>query len=96
MPQVRFNTDLSLGNVITIITLIVGLTAGWQVMAADVKSNKDAIALLDRRLSSTETDVDMALQRLADDRLQVTTLLTELQTDVRYLRSSVDELKKVK
>lgn len=93
MPPIRFRPDLSFGNIITIVTVIVGLTVGWQVMAADVRSNRANIDTLDLRVTATERRLSDTLDRMSEERVQMTQILTELRADVRYLRLAVDELK---
>jgi hypothetical protein len=50
-----FENRLSIGNLLTILTLIVGLTAGWFSMQAGVAANAKDIARLDRELNKLET-----------------------------------------
>jgi peptidoglycan hydrolase CwlO-like protein len=93
MPPVNFRPDLSFGNIITIVTMIVGLTIGWQVMASDVKENRTDLTKLESRVTNTETKLEKLVNDASEQRVQLTTVLTELRADMRYLRQSMDELK---
>ena len=87
MPNIKFNTEVSITGLITILTLIVSLAGGWALLSTNVKSNADRIAALELRTSKAADD-DRTAQ------LELVKTLTELQTDVRYLRQAVDTFTK--
>lgn len=87
MPNIKFNTEVSITGLITILILIVSLTGGWALLSTNVKSNADRIAVLELRTSKAADD-DRTAQ------LELVKTLTELQTDVRYLRQAVDTFTK--
>jgi DNA anti-recombination protein RmuC len=96
MPQVKFNADLSLGNIITILTLIIGFSAGWQSLNSDVQASKSAVTSLAQRVATVESKMEASSNASNDEKVKLAAALTQLQTDVQYLRVAVDELKKMR
>ena len=84
---------ISLGNILTIGSVIIGLTIGWQTLAAGVQSNSNDILKLDGRVSAQADRLDRTITELQAYRLSETTLLTELRTDMRYLREAIDQIR---
>lgn len=84
---------ISLGNILTIGSVVVGLTIGWQTLASGVQTNAMDIAKLDSRVSFQAERLDKILTELQAYRLSETTLLTELRTDMRYLREAIDQIR---
>jgi hypothetical protein len=84
------DVKISLGNILTIASVIVGLTTGWMTLASGVQQNSADILKIDGRVSA---QADRTITELQAYRLSETTLLTELRTDMRYLREAVDQLR---
>jgi outer membrane murein-binding lipoprotein Lpp len=81
MAGITWKAELSLGNVITIGTLIVGIAAGWQ----SVNSRVDAV---EKAAIELKTKVDKLTLDRQDDR----NALTEIRADLRYIREAVNRL----
>jgi hypothetical protein len=75
--------DISIGNLVTIATVIVGLTAGWVQLRADQDGMKEAFGERLRELEQSEKE------RNRRDLNQVQ-ILAEMRTDIRYLRETVE------
>lgn len=86
MPQLRFRSELSLGNLITILILIVTLAGGWSAMASDT-------AALKKRMDTVEVKVETIRNNSSDEKAKIAASLAALQTDVGYLRKAMDELR---
>jgi TolA-binding protein len=87
------DVKISLGNILTIASVIVGLTTGWMTLASGVQQNSADILKIDGRVSAQADRLDRTITELQAYRLSETTLLTELRTDMRYLREAVDQLR---
>jgi hypothetical protein len=94
MPEIKWRGDISLGQVITILTMLIGATIAWQTIVLRVEANANDIAALAARVDKQELVVQRALSEAQTDRLSQTEILTELRTDMRYLRSAIDTLSK--
>lgn len=81
IPKIR--KDISLGNIFTIITFVIGLTAGWTQLKADQ-------ATLDKRITDLEQD---RRERSRQDLLMAQTL-TEMRADIKYTRLAVERLER--
>lgn len=92
-PPDWIDFKISLGNILTIGSVIIGLTIGWQTLAAGVQSNSNDILKLDSRVSAQGDRLDRTITELQAYRLSETTLLTELRTDMRYLREAIDQIR---
>ncbi len=77
----------SLGHLVTIITVIVGLGIGWQALASDTAKNTKDNERPDAALSTISATINA-------DRLEQQKLLTEMRTDLRYLRRDVEAKKR--
>lgn len=88
----KLSKEISLGNLLSMLTMIVGLAIGWQTIVSTTTANATAISKLDQRLTKAEEKVDNTLTTIAGDRVELTKALTELQADLRYLRQAVDKL----
>ena len=84
---------ISMGNILSILTIISGLTVGWFTMAQSVDINAKDVASLERRVTKAEEAIAKLSDNLQGDRLALNTVLTQLQSDVRYMRDAIDELK---
>lgn len=84
---------ISVGNILTIGSVVIGLTIGWQTLASGVQTNASDILKLDARVSKQDERLERLIVELQAYRLSETTLLTELRTDMRYLREAIDQLR---
>lgn len=92
MSSVKFSPEISLGGVVTILTLLVSIAAGWTVLSATVEANANRIVALERRADAVETAVSNQREQALQVQIDLARTLTELQSDMRYLRRSVDHL----
>jgi TolA-binding protein len=93
MPQ-WIDLKISIGNILTIGSVIIGLTIGWQTLAAGVQTNASDILKLDGKVNDQGDRMDKMMTDLQANRINETALLTELRTDMRYLREAVEKLSK--
>ena len=93
MPQ-WIHLKISIGNILTIGSVIIGLTIGWQTLAAGVQTNASDILKLDGKVNDQGDRMDKMMTDLQANRINETALLTELRTDMRYLREAVEKLSK--
>ena len=84
---------ISIGNILTIGSVVVGLSIGWQNLASGVQTNASDILKLDARVTTQGDKLERLIGELQAYRLSETTLLTELRTDMRYLREAIDQLR---
>lgn len=84
---------ISIGNILTIGSVVVGLSIGWQTLTSGVQTNASDILKLDARVTAQGDKLERLIGELQAYRLSETTLLTELRTDMRYLREAIDQLR---
>ena len=94
MPEIKWRPEISFGQVITLATMLIGAAIAWQTIVLRVEANAKDIASLSVRVDKQEVVVQRALAEAQADRLSQTEILTELRTDIRYLRSAIDTLAK--
>ena len=85
--NVNFKPDFSFGNLITIGMLVVSIAGGWALLSTTVKANTARIERIEAQQEAQRTTSSQV-------QLEVVKALTELQTDVRYLRQAVDAFTK--
>lgn len=88
----KFDDKLSLGNVITIGTVLVGLVVGWTQFGHGINVNATGLVKVEARVSALETNFNTLMRELSSERVAQTRVLTELQSDLKYLRQAVDQL----
>lgn len=79
MSGFTWKPDISVGNLITIATMLFMVGVGWSAMNGRVDSQQ-------RRLDELAARVEQDADESAKERLRVTELLTEMRADIRYLR----------
>ncbi|NBN64119.1 hypothetical protein [Pannonibacter tanglangensis] len=77
--------DISLGNLLTIATVVVGLSAGWTQLKADQ-------ATIQRDQQRVEAALTARLAALEQERVQNVQSLTEMRADIRYMRQALERL----
>lgn len=83
MAGITFDSKISLGHLITVGTVLVGVGIGW--------------ANLDGRVTATErkaVEQSIQIKELADEADLTRTTLAEIRVDVGYLRRWVEELRR--
>ena len=83
MPSYR--PDISLGNLLTLAAMLVGLALGWQALSSSV-------AEMERKVTKIEIEADKLRDRVTANELTTQKTLTEIQTDMRYVRQALDQL----
>lgn len=81
MGAITWKPDLSLGNILTILTLIVGIAMGWQ----SVNSRVDTV-------EATAVELKQKVDKLSSDRQDDRNAMTEIRADLRYIRQSLERL----
>jgi len=81
----RWRPDFSLGNLITIGTLAVGVIASWQSVSTKVASLERDVSILSGKLQDQQKEFQT-------DKLLNTRIMAEMQTDLRYMRGQLDRL----
>ncbi len=66
MTEPRFEPRVSLGNVLSIVTLLVAIFVSWASLNASQARTEQRIADLEFRLARTEGDHDIVMQMEAD------------------------------
>lgn len=88
----EFDRKFSLGNLVTIGTVIVGLTTGYVTLVSGTERNTRDISTLDARVSNLESNFRDLLRQLGDKEIVQTRVLTEMQTDLGYIKEAVNKL----
>lgn len=88
----KWNPDLSLGNVLTMGTMVIGLSVGYATTTGTVAAHTSDIKKLDDRLTAHEQRFNDTLALIAQNRLDQTTILTEMRTELRHLREAVNRM----
>jgi hypothetical protein len=85
----------SIGHLITIVTVIISMTIGWQALAG--QSTDNAKSIIQVQIANDRQDQALAtmLATINADRLENQKLLTEMRVDIRYLRRSEETAKRL-
>lgn len=93
MPSFEIKKEISLGNMISVGTILVAVSIAWANIDGRVMTQGRDDILFDRRVTAVELQLGNLARELSADRLTSTRLLTEVQSDVKYLRTTVDEIR---
>lgn len=86
-PRKFFRGDISIGNLITIGSVVVGLSVGWTQLRSDQENMK---ADFERRLIELEQDKkERAVRDLANAQM-----FAEMRADIRYTRQAIERLER--
>lgn len=85
--------DVNLGHLLTIGTMIVGLSIGWQALNGRVDAIERNDKKQDERLIELSQTLKEVLLGIQIDRPENSKTLTKIMVDVGYLRDAFEELK---
>lgn len=102
MPRWTFENKITLGNLIQIGIIVAGaIGAYYGLTGALAKSEQDnlaqdrAISVLSQRQDAKDAADAALLAALNADRVSMASKLSEMATDIRYLRRSAEQEKRV-
>jgi hypothetical protein len=84
----------SIGHLITVLTVIIGLGIGWQALAGQTAENSKTIVQVQMENDRQDQSLSALLATINDDRLENQKLLTDMRADIRYLRRDVEAKKR--
>lgn len=85
----EFDRKFSVGNIWTIGVVMAGLVAGWVQFGNNIDTNARDIKAVEVRVTSMENNFRALLDQLRDKEVAQTRILTELQTDMKYVRGAL-------
>lgn len=85
----------SLGHLITVLTVIIGLGIGWQAIAGQTAENSKTIVQVQTENDRQDQSLSALLATINADRLENQKLLTDMRADIRYLRRDVEAKKRL-
>lgn len=86
--------DVNLGHLLTIATIIVGLSAGWQALNGRVEALERNDDRQDRQLAELTQAIKEMLNGVQSDRLENGKAIAEIRVDVGYVRRWVEDVKR--
>lgn len=81
---------ITLGNALTMASMVIGVVLTWTALASDVSANTTANERQDRQIAALDARLTSLVEAIASDRLKQTAILTEMSTDLRYLRQAFE------
>jgi len=83
MPS--FSPQISVGNLLSIATVIVGLATGWQAISSTVDNTTPRVLKL-------ELEAEKIRDKVTLNELTTQKALTEIQSDIHHIHQSLDTL----
>lgn len=83
MTSWKFNPEVSLGHMVQILALIIGLTAGWFQFVAQLQRNEARTTLVQSELSA----------KIEMNTMRVNSLQVSVEDKLRFIAESVADLK---
>lgn len=90
MPDIKWSSQLSLGNILTIVTMLLALATGWQAMKSEVLAQVGRLDRAEARIAAVEQTQRQAAADLADQRLQLAQTLADIRADLRVIRADLE------
>lgn len=84
--MIEFDRKISVGNLWTIGVVVVGVVAGWVQFGNNLESNAKDLRLVEIRVTALESNFQALLRELGDERIIQTRILTEIQSDLKYIK----------
>ena len=95
MPAFRWTGwDINFGTVLTIATMVIGLTAAYITMQADVVYLRERQAVMDARVARIETRAEAAAAVAAATERDMVRILARLEAELGAIRSSLGRLER--
>lgn len=86
------NWKLDLGHVITLLAMLASIAWTYGQISTAIEHQDRRIAKLEEIVNLIKNDQTSATKLRGDDRLEVTRVLVELQTEMRLIRNQLDTL----
>lgn len=93
-PRWTFENKITFGNVLTIVLALVPAIWAYAVMAKQVDTNATTLVAVTERLNAKDAADAALLAALNADRVAMAGKLSEMATDIRYLRRSAEAEKR--
>jgi hypothetical protein len=87
-----FKSDISLGNVLTIVAMTVAVAMGWQALSSAVAEMDRKVLRVEQKADKIEGESERLRDKVESRELATQRSVTEIQTDLRYVRQSLDYL----
>lgn len=97
MPKWTFEPKITLGNVLTILSILItvfGATLAFGGVLKQVEETTSAVSTITVRLNAKDAADAALLAALNQDRIAMAGRLSEMATDIRYLRRSAEAEKR--
>jgi hypothetical protein len=78
---------ISLGNVLTILALVVGFAVQWGMLSSDLRSLREDYG---RRI----TDLEEGWKTLGQERIREARDLADMRADMRWIRATLERLER--
>ncbi|SFT67264.1 hypothetical protein SAMN05444141_102680 [Pseudovibrio denitrificans] len=78
-------SEISVGNIVTIIGLIVSLAIGWQELRSSQEDHGRRIVALEAK--SLKAD---------NDKIETVRFVAEIRSDIKYLRNAIERIERTK
>jgi hypothetical protein len=87
-----FKSDISLGNVLTMIAMAVAVAMGWQALTSAVAEMDRKVTRVEQKADKIEGEAERLRDKVESRELATQRAVTEIQTDLRYVRQSLEYL----
>ena len=87
-----FKSDISLGNVLTIVAMAVAIAMGWQAMNSAVAEMDRKVLRVEQKAEKIENDAERLRDKVEARELATQSAVAEIKTDLRYVRQSLDDI----
>ncbi|MBO9418496.1 hypothetical protein J7481_03230 [Labrenzia sp. R4_2] len=88
----RFRADISLGNILTIVGMVIAGTGAW----IEVRTTQAEIKALQVQFERRIVDLERSELERRADRLNQVTLVTEIRADIKYLREAFSRIERAR
>lgn len=83
MSGITFKPELSIGHVLQIVALIIGLTAGYYQLKADIAASETAAKLADTTMSA----------QISANEVRIDNLTLRIEDKLRFIADQIGEIK---
>ena len=95
MPEIKWERTVSLGNLLSIATVLVAVIYGWTRMESEVGALRSANARLEAEFVKLNARADVLNTKMTDSERETVRVLTRVETTLAGLQMAITRLERL-
>lgn len=95
VPEIKWERTVSLGNILSIATVLVAVIYGWTRMESEVGALRAANARLEAEFVKLNARTDVLTTKMSDAERETVRVLTRVETSLTGLQNAITRLERL-